>query len=80
MQRTLIVSRSGQVTLPAAVRKHLGVEGGGVVLLEDRDHEVALKRDAACELELYSDEQMAAWIAADRLEDGERQGIVARLR
>ena len=36
MATTLVVSNRGQVTLPAAMRKRLGIKGGDVVILEDR--------------------------------------------
>ena len=76
MSDTLIVSSRGQITLPAATRKRLGIKGGDVVILEDRGNEIVLKPAVVLEVEIYSDEQIAAWDAADRLDDGERERIV----
>ena len=76
MSDTLIVSNRGQITLPAATRKRLGIKGGDVVILEDRGNEIVLKPAVVLEVEIYSDEQIAAWGAADRLDDGERERIV----
>ena len=76
MSDTLIVSSRGQITLPAATRKRLGIKGGDVVILEDRGNEIVLKPAVVLEVEIYSDEQIAAWGAADRLDDGERERIV----
>ena len=76
MSNTLIVSNRGQITLPAATRKRLGIRGGDVVILEDRGNEIVLKPGVVLEVEIYSDEQIAAWGAADRLDDGERERIV----
>ena len=76
MSDTLIVSSRGQITLPAATRKRLGIKGGDVVILEDRGNEIVLKPAVVLEVEIYSDEQIAAWAAADRLDDGERERIV----
>ena len=76
MSDTLIVSSRGQITLPTATRKRLGIKGGDVVVLEDRGNEIALKPSVVLEVEIYSDEQIAAWGAADRLDDGERERIV----
>ena len=76
MTTTLIVSNRGQVTLPAAMRKRLGIKGGDVVILEDRGNEIVLKPGVVVELELYSDEQIAQWDADDKLEDDERDRIV----
>lgn len=76
MTTTLIVSNRGQVTLPAAMRKRLGIKGGDVVILEDRGNEIVLKPGVVLELELYSDEQIAQWDAEDKLDDDERDRIV----
>ena len=76
MSDTLIVSNRGQITLPAATRKRLGIKGGDVVILEDRGNEIILKPAVVLEVEIYSDEQIAAWGAADRLDDGEGERIV----
>lgn len=76
MPETLIVSNRGQITLPAATRKSLGINGGDVVILEDRGNEIVLKPGVVVEVDVYSDEQIAQWDAADRLEDAERQRIV----
>lgn len=76
MATTLVVSNRGQVTLPAAMRKRLGIKGGDVVILEDRGSEIVLKPGVVLELDLYDDEQIARWNADDRLEDDERKRIV----
>lgn len=76
MSATLIVSNRGQITLPAATRKRLGIKGGDVVVLEDRDNEIVLKPAVVLEIELYTDAQIAEWDAADRLDDDERRRIV----
>lgn len=72
-----MVSTRGQITLPAALRKRLGITPGGVVILEVRDNEVVLKPGAVVEIELYSDEQIAEWDADDTLSDQEKTQIVA---
>lgn len=77
MTTTLVVSNRGQVTLPAAIRKRLGIKGGDVVILEDRGGEIVLKPGVVIELDIYDDEQIAQWDADDRLEDDERKRIVA---
>ena len=76
MSNTLIVSDRGQITLPAATRKRLGIKGGDVVILEDRGSEIVLKPGVVLEVEIYSDERIAEWDAADKLVDGERERIV----
>ena len=76
MSQTLIVSNRGQITLPAATRKRLGIQGGDVVIIECRGNEIVLKPGVVLEVELYADEQITEWDAADRLDDDERERIV----
>lgn len=80
MTETLIVSSRGQITLPAAMRKHLGIEPGGALIVEERDGELTLKPAAVLEIEHYSDERIAEWDKADSLSPEERQRILARLQ
>lgn len=80
MSVTAIVSDRGQITLPAATRRRLGIKGGDAVILEERDNEIVLRPDAGLEVDLYSDAQIAEWDAADRLDDGERERIVGAVK
>ncbi len=79
MSETLVVSSRGQITLPAALRKRLGIKSGDVVILEDRGNEVVLKPGIVLEVQHYSDEQIAQWDAEDKLSDSERAQIVQSL-
>ena len=78
MTETLVVSRRGQITLPALLRRRLGIKAGDVMILEDRGHEVVLKPRATIEVETYSDDQIAKWDADDRLSEEDRKRIVDR--
>ena len=80
MPETLIVSSRGQITLPADMRKHLGIAPGSVVIIEERNGELALKPAAVLEIERYSDEQTAQWDSEDTLTAAERKRILARLQ
>ncbi|MCY4025267.1 MAG: AbrB/MazE/SpoVT family DNA-binding domain-containing protein [Acidobacteria bacterium] len=79
MNETLVVSSRGQITLPATLRKRLGIKGGDVMILEDRGDEIVLKPGTVVELQLYGDEQVARWDAEDVLSDEERTRILDRL-
>ena len=72
MTETLVVSSRGQITLPAGLRKRLGIKSGDVVILEERDNEVVLKPGIILEVQHYSDEQIAQWDAEDKLSEKER--------
>ena len=76
MRENLVVSTRGQITLPAALRKRLGIKAGDVVILEERGNEVVLKPGAVIEIALYSDEQIARWDAEDHLAHDERSRII----
>lgn len=76
MPETLIVSDRGQITLPAAIRKRLGIKGGDAMLVERRDGKIVLKPGIFHEIQYYSDEQIAQWDAEDKLETDERMRIL----
>ena len=76
MPQSLIVSSRGQVTLPAATRKRLGIKGGDVVIMEDRGSEIVLKPGVVLEIQHYDDDQIAQWDADDKLEERERTRIL----
>ena len=79
MGETLVVSSRGQITLPAGLRKRLGIKSGDVVILEERDNEVVLKPGIVLEVQHYSDEQIAQWDAEDKLSEEERAQMLEKL-
>ena len=79
MNETLVVSSRGQVTLPAVVRKRLGIKTGDVLILEDRGSEIVLKPGVVIETQYYRDQEIAQWDDADRLPDRERARILGEL-
>lgn len=79
MSENLIVSSRGQITLPAALRKRLGIEPGSVVLIDERNGELVLRPAAVFEIESYSDKDIARWDKDDRLNETEREAILKRL-
>lgn len=80
MSETAIVSNRGQITLPARLRKRLGIKGGDPVLLEEKGSEIVLKPALVVEFDCYSDDQVAEWDQADRLTDRERKRIVEAVK
>jgi AbrB family looped-hinge helix DNA binding protein len=57
----LLVSRRGQITLPADLRKRLGIKEGGVMIVEERRGELILRPAAVLELDTYPDAEIAHW-------------------
>jgi AbrB family looped-hinge helix DNA binding protein len=80
MRETLIVSCRGQITLPADMRKTLGIAPGSAVIIEERDGELTLKPAAVLAIDTYSDAQIADWDREDALTADERQRILAQLQ
>lgn len=80
MRETLKVSSRGQITLPASIRKRVGIQEGSAVVIEDRGNEVVLKPAAIFEIEIYSDKQIAEWEAADRMSADEKAVILKKLK
>ena len=54
----------------------MGSKAGDVLILKDRGNEIVLKPAVVLEVEIYSDEQIAEWDAADLLSDRERTRIL----
>ena len=79
MRESVVVSNRGQITLPAKIRKRLGIRAGGLILLEERGEEVVLRPAAVVEVENYSDQQIAKWDKADRLSETERTAIAKKV-
>lgn len=79
MRENAVVSSRGQITLPAGIRKRLGIKPGAVVILEDRDGELVIRPATVVAVEMYSDRQIAEWDADDQLAQGEREEIRRRL-
>ena len=80
MRETLIVSNRGQITLPAGMRKLLGIEPGGAVIIEESAGVLTLKPAAVLEVERFSDQQIAEWDREDILSPAERKRILAKLQ
>ena len=79
MSETVVVSSRGQITLPATLRKRLGIKSGDVVILEDRGGEVVLKPGIVLEIQHYTDEEIAQWNTDDVLTEQERAQTLKRL-
>jgi AbrB family looped-hinge helix DNA binding protein len=79
MKENIVVSGRGQITLPASMRKRLGIKAGGVLVVEDRKGELVLRPAAIVELDTYTEEEIARWEREDRLAPGERSRILKKL-
>ena len=79
VRQTVMVSERGQLTLPASLRRRLGILRGGPVLLEEKDGQMMLKPAMVVEIEMYSDAQIAEWDRSDILTAAARATVRKRL-
>ena len=77
MNELLTVSARGQVTLPATLRRRLGLRGGDVLVLESQGEHIVLRPQAA--FDRYDDDQIEQWDVEDRLDGDERRRIIETL-
>lgn len=76
----LIVSARGQLTLPAKLRKRLGIEPGGVVVAEEKDGALVLRPAVVTPVRAYTDEEIAGWTRAEELPESEREAYLERVK
>ena len=65
MSTTIQINGRGAMTLPKALRRTLGVERGGTVVAEPSDQGILLRPGVTFPIELYTDERVAEFDAAD---------------
>lgn len=80
MKQNLIVSSKGQITLPAAMRRALGLQGNAVVTAEQQGGRIVLVPAMVVETEIYSDEDVRAWHREDAFAPGEREVLARKLK
>lgn len=76
MRQSIPVSKRGQITLPMPVRKRLGIESGGMVIVEERESELILRTGVVMEIDTYSDEDIKMWDKEDTLAGPKRTAIL----
>lgn len=80
MKENLIVSSKGQITLPAAMRKALGLTGNAIVTAEQQGGRIVLTPAIVVETELFEEGEIEAWNRADDFRPGERDAVTRRVR
>jgi AbrB family looped-hinge helix DNA binding protein len=79
MKQNLIVSSKGQITLPAAMRRALGLQGNAIVTAEQQGGRIVLVPAMVVETEVYSDEEVRAWQREDAFAPGEREVLARKI-
>jgi antitoxin PrlF len=80
MKRNVVLSARGQFTLPAEIRDKFGLEEGSLLTVEDQNGAIILRPAAVLELEIYGDDQIQGWMAADYFPDDEKKKIQSKLK
>ena len=81
MKASVMVSGKGQITLPANMRKALGLTGpNAVVTIERKGGKVVLTPALVVETAMYSDADIALWDRDDKFAKGERERLDKKLR
>jgi antitoxin PrlF len=80
LKENLVISARGQITLPAAMRRALGLSGNAVVTAEEREGKIVLTRAVVIETDTYSDADIVAWDKADAFRPGEHTRLKAKLK
>jgi AbrB family looped-hinge helix DNA binding protein len=63
----IVVNERGTVTLPAKVRKHLGLKAGDVLHMEERDGQIILQPTVTVPVRWYTDEEIKRWTEQDKM-------------
>lgn len=65
MKTTLVISDRGTVTLPAALRRELGLEANDLLIAETVDGGLMLRTAVALPIEIYDDARLAGFAAEE---------------
>ena len=65
MNATIQVNNRGTLTLPKALRRAMGLDHGGMVVAETSEEGIVLRPSVTFPIELYTDERVAEFNAAD---------------
>jgi AbrB family looped-hinge helix DNA binding protein len=76
---TKVVSSRGQLTLPADLRRRLGIREGGMVTLEEREGALIIRPAADFEVTICGDRDIVRWDAEDALDHAEARLIRKKL-
>jgi AbrB family looped-hinge helix DNA binding protein len=67
MQETTFLTERGTLTLPASIRKSLGLEGKQQLIVETTDNgEIVLRPAAVVPVEIYTEERIAEFTRDDK--------------
>ena len=66
MKVTLTVTERGTITLPAKFRKEMGIDAESLLVAESTEEGILLRPAVALPIEVYSQERLGEFAAAER--------------
>ena len=77
-RQTVIVSDRGQITLPKTLRERLAIKPGSALIVEQDEGMLILRPAAVTPVEIYTDEEIAAWVEKDQVDPKNRKAILKK--
>jgi AbrB family looped-hinge helix DNA binding protein len=74
----VLVGKRGQVTLPAKIRKTLGIKEGELLIIEYDGEKLIIRKAMVVPVRIYTDEEVESYIQEDTLKEGEREEILKK--
>ena len=71
--RTVRIGKRGTVTLPAGLRRALGLEAGSLAVIEEREGGLLLRSAVAVPVEMYSDKRKAEFLLSNATDERDYQ-------
>jgi AbrB family looped-hinge helix DNA binding protein len=80
MLDTTKVGKRGTVVIPAALRRHFGLEEGSLVVVEVRDEGILIRPAVAMPVEIYTPERRAEFLLSNTVDAADYARAVAEVR
>lgn len=74
------VGKRGTVVIPAKIRKRLGIEEGNLIIIEERDDGVLIRRAVAMPIEIYSPERKAEFLLSNAVDKADYAHAVEEVK
>jgi len=74
------VGKRGTIVIPAQIRKRFGLEEGNLVLIEEQDDGVLIRRAIALPVETYSPERKAEFLLSNAVDKADYAHAVEEVK
>lgn len=74
------IGKRGTVVIPAQIRKHFGLEEGNLILIEEQDTGVLIRRAVALPVETYTPERKAEFILNNAVDKADYARAAAEVK